>query len=487
MLRTLIIKELKAVILSPKFTATFLICSLLMLLSVYIGIQEYRGAVRQHETAQQLVEQGAREARGWHALPYRAYREPDPMQIFVSGLGYDIGRFSSINTRDLVKLRNSAHSDDPIFAVFRFIDFAFIVQVVLSLLAILFTYDAINGEREEGTLKLVFANSVPRARYILAKCVGGWLGLVVPICIPLLLCLLLLMTYGIQLAGVHWAKLLVLLAAAILYFTYFVAYGVLMSAVTRRSSTSFLLSLVSWIVFVLIIPRAGVIVAGQLATVPSVAEIEGQAQGFEKDRWNQFYEAQENRWRERNELRHNSDGDGKPVDDEQLWKYMEEDDAARREVQKEIDDFKAKLNADLQNRKRAQERLAFSLSRVSPASAFQLAAMDLVGTGVSLKTRYESAMGDYRDQFVQFVEQKQSEGGPSGAFTISIDTEKGVQIGSPRDQGALDVSQLPRFAAPAYSFADGFGASLVDLGLLVLFTLVAFGAAFVAFLRYDVR
>ncbi len=487
MLKTLIIKELKAVILSPKFTATFLICSLLMLLSIYIGIQEYRGAVRQHETAQQLVEQGAREARGWHAIPYRAYREPDPMQIFVSGLGYDIGRFSSINTRDLVKLRNSAYSDDPIFAVFRFIDFAFIVQVVLSLLAILFTYDAINGEREDGTLKLVFANSVPRARYILAKCIGGWLGLVVPICIPLLLCLLMLMIYGIPLSGVHWAKLLVLLAAAILYFTFFVTYGVLMSALTRRSSTSFLLSLVSWIIFVLIVPRAGVIVAGQLATVPSVAEIEGQAQGFEKDRWNQFYDAQEERWRERNIVRHDSDGGAEPVDDEQLWKYMEEDDAARREVQKEIDDFKAKLNADLQNRKRAQERLAFSLSRVSPASAFQLAAMDLVGTGVSLKTRYESAMSAYRDQFVQFVEQKQSEGGPSGAFTISIDTESGVKIGSPRDQGALDVSQLPKFSAPAYSFADGLGATLVDLGLLALFTLAAFGAAFVAFLRYDVR
>ena len=93
------------------------------------------------------------------------------MQIFASGVNNDIGRLSNISTWTEVKLRQSTYSDDSLFALFRFIDFTFIVQVVLSLFAILFTYDTINGERESGTLKLAFSNAVPRG--FLGRPVGG--------------------------------------------------------------------------------------------------------------------------------------------------------------------------------------------------------------------------------------------------------------------------------------------------------------------------
>ena len=68
------------------------------------------------------------------------------------------------------------YSDDPILAVFRFLDLTFIIQVVLSLFAIVLTYDSISGEREQGTLRLTFANAVPRGVYLVAKLIGTWLG-----------------------------------------------------------------------------------------------------------------------------------------------------------------------------------------------------------------------------------------------------------------------------------------------------------------------
>ncbi len=488
MLPLLIQKELKAIILSPKFTATFVICSLLMLLSVYIGIQEYHNSVRQFDTGKQLIDEGAREATSWQGVRYRTYRAPDPMQVFVSGLNYDIGRWSAINAQSSIKLRNSAYSDDPIFAIFRFVDFAFIVQVVLSLFAIMFTYDAVNGEREDGTLKLVFANSVPRVRYILAKCIGGWLGLVIPICLPILLSILLVMLLGVPFTTDHWMRLAALIAAAIAFFSFFIVLGVLISALTKRSSVSFLLALVAWIVFVLIIPRAGVIAAGQVLPVPSAAEIEGQVESFSKDRWATFYQAQEERWRERSKNSTHNESDPEGYDEEKLWAYMEEDDNARKAVQKEIDEFDRKLHDDLRYRRSAQERLAFAMSRISPASAFQLAAMNLAGSDVDLKTRNESAMDAFRTQFNGFIESKQAESGPgAGAFTIQIDSEKGVKIDTPRDQAAIDVSQLPAFAPPALAFTDTMPTVILDLGLLVIFSIVAFGGAFAAFLRYDVR
>ena len=57
MFSILIKKELKTILTSPKFTVTFAVCSLLMLLSVYIGIIEYRQSVAQYQTTRGLAEQ----------------------------------------------------------------------------------------------------------------------------------------------------------------------------------------------------------------------------------------------------------------------------------------------------------------------------------------------------------------------------------------------------------------------------------------------
>ena len=371
MISVIIMKELKAVLLSPKFTATFAVCSVLMLLSVYVGINEYRASTRQYETAMQLAKQEMRETSSWSGLSNRIYRRPDPMQIFVSGVNYDIGRWSNVDQFSTVKLRHSAYSDDPIFAVFRFVDFSFIVTVVLSLFALLFTYDAINGERESGTLQLTFSNAVPRAQYIVGKLVGAWLGLVVPLLVPVTLAVLMLLIYRIPFSPGHWMRLGILLGTAVVYFTVFIAVGLFVSALTRHSSTSFLVALVIWVLAVLILPRAGVIVAGQLIPVPSVAEIEGQHDAYAKQQWQQLMLTQEKRWGERNlEMANLSKEEREKYRDDHLWAWMEQDDSARKGMQKDIDKYAIRLNEDLRNRQTTQQELAFILSRFSPASSF---------------------------------------------------------------------------------------------------------------------
>ena len=284
----LVEKELKSIILSPKFAATFGICSLLMLLSLFIGIQEYRHSVSRYETAMRLTEQELRGEDSWWGIENTAYREPGAMQVFVSGVDYDIGRLSRISTWTEVKLENSAYSDDSLFAIFRFVDFTFIVQVVLSLFAILFTYDSINGERESGTLKLALSNAVPRAQYVLAKFAGSWIGLTVPILIPILLAVLTVILLRIPMLGGGWLKLATLLGVSVLYFTFFIAFGILVSALTKRSAVSFLVLLVAWVALVLIIPRAATMAAGQMVHVDSVAEVDARKDRFATDRWTAY-------------------------------------------------------------------------------------------------------------------------------------------------------------------------------------------------------
>jgi ABC-type transport system involved in multi-copper enzyme maturation permease subunit len=488
MLRTLILKELRAILASPKFAATFGVCSILMLLSVFIGIREYRAAVRQYDEALELAAQSLRTQPSWMGLTTTTYRAPDPMQIFIPGVNNDVGRLSGINGFEDVKLKNSTYADDPIFALFRSIDLSFIVQVVLSLFAILFTYDAINGEREGGTLQLTFSNPVPRSTYILAKLAGSWIGLVVPLLVPVLLAALLVMLYGIPFAAGDWARFGVFLVLSLLFFTFFIALGVFISTLTQRPATSFLVSLAAWLTLVLIIPRLGVMAAGVADPVPSVAETEAGVDAFSKDRWDRQMKEMEARWQTRQEaMKGMTKEERGAYGQEKEKEWSTEDDAGRMSVQKDIDAFAVRVNEDQRNRKSHQEQLAFALARVSPASAYQLASMSLAGTGVSLKSRYEDAMREYRTAFTRYVDRKQKETGGQGGFRISVDSQTGFHFSAPRERGTLDVSDLPSFVPPVIRFGETASGAVIDAGLLGVFSLMAFAGSFLAFLRYDVR
>ena len=222
MLSSIIKKDLQNVLLSPKFTAVFIVSSILILLSIFIGIQEYKASVRQYETGAALADQDLRERTSWMGASKKVLRRPDPMQIFASGISNDIGRVSMVDQLNSIKLKSSNYSNDPLFAVFRMIDFVFIVQIVFSLLAVLFTYNTVNGERENGMLRLVFSNSVPRYKYAAAKFIGSWLGLAVPLSIPMLLGILLILSFNIPMNGSQWIKLISILGMSLLYFTFFI-------------------------------------------------------------------------------------------------------------------------------------------------------------------------------------------------------------------------------------------------------------------------
>ncbi len=488
MLGTLIVKELRAILASPKFAATFAVCSLLILLSIFLGIREYRAAVNQYEAGVQLAAQTLRTGSSWMGLTTTTFRAPDPMQIFIPGVNNDIGRLSGITGIEEVKLKNSAYADEPIYALFRSIDLSFIIQVVLSLFAILFTYDAINGEREGGTLQLTFANPVPRSTYILAKFAGSWLGLVVPLFIPVLMGALLVMLYGIPFGAGDWQRFGMFLLVSLLYFTFFIAFGVCISTFTRRPAASFLLSLAMWITLVLIVPRLGVMAAGAADPVPSVAETESRIDAFAKDRWDQQMKLMETRWQARQEEMRGMTADRREAYEQDKQKeWANDDEAERTAVQTDIDAYAVRVNEDLRNRESHQEHLAFTLSRISPASTYQLASMGLAGTGVSLKSRYEDAMRAYRTAFMQYVGKKQKETGGQGGFRITVDSQTGFHFSAPRERGTLDVSDVPAFRPPPTGFGETSAAAVIDAGLLAGFSLIAFAAAFLKFLRYDVR
>ena len=198
---------------------------------------------------------------------------PSPLAALVTGVSNDIGRSVEVQGRGELSLENSFYSDETAAAVFRLLDLEFVFTIVFSLFAILFCYNAVNGEKEDGTLRLLFSNSLPRHRYMLGKIIGSFLALGVPLLIPILIGCLLFIVVGIPMTGDDWLRLAGIVACAILYFGVFVMISIFVSALTARSSNSFIILLVVWILAVLVTPRAAVLYAGRAVEVPSVDDI----------------------------------------------------------------------------------------------------------------------------------------------------------------------------------------------------------------------
>ncbi|MCX6142851.1 MAG: ABC transporter permease subunit [Ignavibacteriales bacterium] len=479
MLKILLEKELRDIIYSTKFAITFAAAAVLVLLSFYVGIRNYQESIHEYESAKTTNAANIAAQTDWHQIQDRVFRKPQPLEILVNGVTNDVGRTTDMRSSGELNLINSRFSVDPLFAVFRFLDLNFVFVIVFSLFAILFGYDAINGEKEAGTLKLVFSNGVARASFILSKLLGSVLALGVPLLVPLLIGCLMLLGFGIPMSGFEWVRLGLVIVAGLLCFGVFLTLSIMVSAMVSRSSVSFLLALVVWIFSVLIIPKGSVLLASQIASVPSIDAVEIQKRKFTADQGQKWLQASQ-QWFSSRMSSSASVNDSGFVN--AMAAFQDSLQKAREDARAE---FYSRLDEDWRNKKDWQERWAFGISRVSPTAVFQIAAMNLAGTDVGMKFRYMQQLSRYRDAFAETIRKKT--GSSADYFRIVIKRFSGGQNDQEEKQKSLNPSELPEYVEQPRSLGDVMTASMFDMGLLVVLNALFIGGAFYAFLRFDLR
>jgi ABC-2 type transport system permease protein len=471
MFKLILDKELREIIGTTKFAVTFGVCAILILLAFYVGARNYQVSRSEFEAAQVANLKQMEGLTDWRQIEHRIFLPPQPLASLVSGVSNDIGRTVSVQSRGELKSSGSRFNEDPIYAVFRFLDLEFIFTIVLSLFAILFGFDAVNGEKQRGTLRLSFANAIPRDQYILGKVVGSFIALVVPLLIPILLGCLLLPVLGIPMDSNSWIRLTMIILAGILYFGVFLTLSVFVSSLTQKSSSSFLVLLVVWIVMVLIIPRTSVLISGRAVDVPSIDQVD-----YAKGKFSRQIFAEQ--MKEMNEFIQDN-----PMTDDHLAFMTKMNDFSKEQGtirEQKMNIFTQQLNEDRRNKSETRQRLALSLARISPTASFSLAAADLASTSLDLRTSYLESANEYRAQYAEFMVEQ---GVDDSGFRISFGHRNDEEEPPP----PIETRELPVFEYSPPSAGEAISESLPDLGLLMLFNIVFFAGSFVAFLRYDVR
>ncbi|MBI5471760.1 MAG: ABC transporter permease [Ignavibacteriae bacterium] len=471
MFRLLIEKELREIIGSTKFAVSFGVCSILILLAFYLGAANYLASVAQYNAARA---ENLRQLEGltdWLAVrDYRIFLPPRPLTTLVSGIANDVGRTIEINGRGDLVAHDSRYGDEPIYAIFRFLDLDFVFQIVLSLFAIVFAYDSINGEKERGTLRLTFANAVPKAHYILAKLIGSYAALAVPLLIPLALGSLLLVVMGIPLSSNEWMRLGVIIATGIAYVGVFLTLSILLSSLTQRSSTSFLMLLVIWVMSVIIVPRGAVLLAGRAVSVPTIEENNAKKGKLNAQLWREDREAM-------TKFQPSSSSDPQRMASE-FQKLMQEMADKRDARMKQLSD---RLNEERTNAQQVQRGLAFGIARVSPAATFALATTALAGTSLDLEYLFRDAALAYQQAYAGFMFKKTGVNLSRGMIIMRTES------GDPEKPKSINANELPVFTYSERGVSEVMQAVLPDIGLLLLYNVLFFAGAFVAFLRYDLR
>jgi len=285
--------------------------------------------------------------------------------------------------------------------------------------------------------------------------------------IPLILSMLILLLFpNVAMTGPDWIRLLLMFLMFFLYLSVFFTLGLFVSARTNKSSTSFLILLFIWVVFVTVIPKVAVLAASQIKPIPSVHEITAKKDAFLQ----QVQGGVQKRaldWMKDNQPK--QAGEDPKIFQDKFKKFLED---LQQELTGKIDENNAALERDYQARKSTQERLAVNMSRISPASALMFSTMSLARTGLDEHQRFLSSIRTYKPIFTKWVN-------PKSVREINFQT--GVTTGK------VSLSDMPQHKFEPESLGKSLARTMPDFGLMLGLILVFFAGAYVSFLRYDVR
>ena len=425
-------------------------------------VQQYRERVDQHQKhiaahAENSLYDLAQEGPG------NLYKKPSDLRFCAEGgeafmseraqAGYHRWSTDTLKSFWILAYPSATPNRDNVRPEVTKVDWGFIIGYVLSLVALLFTYDSISGERERGTLRLTLSNPIPRHTVLIGKFLGAFISINIPFILALLVNLLVISTSpDVQINAEAWGRLGIILCVAVLYTCLFLALGMLVSARVQRSAVSLVLLLLVWVVFVVFMPSTLASIAGEsTSSVPT-------------------YDFSDRSWKLHDELSDaHSDRHWAPEDSTEKIEldgaYVTED--AEQQEQ---------LHAERLNRRIAEVHRARAITRISPVTIVQNLIESFAGTGFERHLQFLENVQTYVREFRTFI----------------IDTDRadpeslhifGVRTGM--SEKPVSPEAVPKFE-DMLDLSKDFNTAAMELLLLMLFVLVLLSGAYLAFVRVEV-
>ena len=476
MLMTLIQKEMMHHILSVRFVALLLMCLLLVPLTLHINYGNYRQNLVDHQEA--IKQANIEEAEVNPTSPPKPEQEvsklflkPTPLSVFANGLENVLPSYLGM-TRNGITQGPNALIASPLAYLLGHLDFLFVVGTVFSLLALLFTFDAVAGEREAGTLRITLANALPRDVFLWSKLIGGYLVFVVPFLVSFIFGLLLIVWQGFPLGESDiFPRVLGLTLVSLLYIAVFFAIGTVISIYLDSAKTALIVAFTVWVFAVLITPRVGFLAAKLIAPTQTPQSIYMEKTAMQED-FNAVLKKEKDKAISQLEAEEVTDEMGRKmtvvmIGGKNAEKIAEHMRPFEEEYRLKFQNRSDKLDRDYKRETGQQEQIGETLSRMTPTSSLIYLATNLTQTGKGKRSDYLQAGDRYWDRLDTDVFSKISDHIPSTNY------KPPVKVPQPAVLEAITLEET-------------FRQSVVDVLLLCCFTVALTTVAFLRFFRTDI-
>lgn len=354
------------------------------------------------------------------------------------------------------------------FRSFVVLDWTNIIIYFLSFICLCFAYDAFSGERQSGTLKLMFASSIPRWKVLLGKLSALWCILLIPVVIGIIIPLLILqLSASIVLSPTDYFKILIFFFITVLFIGINILLFFAISIFTPRTSVSSIVCLLVWIVMVFVLPNISWLVAAKLQPVPSIAEQnirEETMMNDANDKTVNWSDAWRSQWEKHSE-------------DVYKWKNHRD---RMENIHKEIwDEYRNKLFL--------QTETSIALSKISPFMVFRFIGDRIADNNYYGYHNFHRQAVAYQDSYRSFIIDKDA-ADPKSLHLIWNDPPGwDKKCRGYISQAAIDINDVPTFSYKSQNIATLLHNNLVDIAILLLWFGILFGVVLFAFIRYDVR
>ena len=177
---TIIRKEAFENFLTLRFIIGFAASVIALGLVTYVLTQDFLLEWEIAEAAEYDQEQEIQSWEVYSQVRPTIIKQPSLLAVFGSDLGRSWGKrvfISHTRIPVFTSDETSSGTTADFLGFFYSFDFVTVVQIFISLLALLFSFDLICGEKQRGTLKLVLSNSTKRTTVYAGKFFGALLTL----------------------------------------------------------------------------------------------------------------------------------------------------------------------------------------------------------------------------------------------------------------------------------------------------------------------
>lgn len=464
MLKTVIIKELQNHVYSLRFVIAVIITLFLFgtsSVSFIIDFKEQKSSYEQGLSKLQMNRKtmagnASRFATMSNIYPFSprnssfiasCQEESIPNTIFYSAYnvyGYDI----------------SKGSNNPFILPSKNVNWEFILVLLFSFLSIIFTFDAVSGEKEMRTLALCLSNPVSKSLILVGKFLSTVIILTIFVVLGISESILILTCSGQTLiSSVTFAEIGGFLLLSILLIAATTAIGLLTSVLSHRANTSLLIGLMVWLILFFVIPHTSLLLSNKIFPVESSEMITQNTANSRKVIEASFPEG---KWRS---------SSNKP---------FEPAHKIRANMQMEFMLGEKKIKDNWIYSQFSQYINTGRMTLISPMSIFEMGNEHLLNGGFQRFRKNWDDLRVYQAQFLDWFKAFDSKDPNSPHWYNPYEDYS-------TSKKKIKLDEVPQYFERNLSFTHKMSESAFYISLLLVYTTIIFFVSFILFVKYDVR